>query len=270
MTRLDNLKILVAESRELDLVADMLEGEGAVVLRCPLVQILDLEDKADAQTWIAEFIARPFDDLILLTGEGLRRLVTLSGVRKDEFIAALGKTRTIIRGPKPARALRELGLNPKITAPEPTSKSIVAVLAQENIEGRRIGVQLYPGEGTQFLLDFLAAEGADISAVTPYRYASEAENEKVADAIHAMAAGKVDIIAFTSTPQIERLASVARELGLEKQLAEGYARTSIASIGPIVEDFLKKHGLAPAMQPESSFHLKPLVRAIIAWRERCR
>lgn len=266
MDALAGLKILVPESRELDLFATMLEAEGAAVLRCPLVQILDLEESAGADAWIDRCIAGDFDDLVLLTGEGLRRLLTLSGPRHDMLVAALGRLRTVTRGPKPARALRELGLSPGLAAAIPTSDGILQALANEDVAGRRIGVQLYPGDGAQHLVDSLRARGALVSAVTPYRYASEAETGQVSDAIRALAAGEIDMIAFTATPQIERLVKVAQEAGLATELSQGMARTPIASIGPIVDEKLRQHGFAVTVRPRSSFHLKPLVRAIMAWR----
>jgi uroporphyrinogen-III synthase len=267
MGTLANLKILVPESRELDLFATMLEAEGAAVLRCPLVQILDLEDSTDADAWIECCIAGDFDDLVLLTGEGLRRLFTLAGARRDALVAALGRLRTVTRGPKPARALREVGLSPGLAATVPTSDGILQALAHEDVAGRRIGVQLYPGDGAQHLVDALRARGAIVSSVTPYRYASEAETGQVSDAIRALASGAVGMIAFTATPQIERLVKVAQDAGLAAELAQGMARTPIASIGPIVDEKLRQHGFAVAVRPESSFHLKPLVRAIMAWRQ---
>jgi len=259
-----SLKILVPESRELDLFAGMLEAEGATALRCPLVRILDLEDAAAAREWIALFLRQPFDDLILLTGDGLRKLLALSGARSDVFIAVLGNTRTIVRGPKPARALREIGLSPDLAPRNPTSQGILDALAQENLQTRRIGLQLYPGKGT--LAEDLRARGAEVFPVTPYRYASQAENARVADAIHALAQGEIDVIAFTASPQIERLFAVAREAGLEKELAAGLARTRIAAIGPVVAETLKAYGFAAHIQPENNFHLRPLVRAIMARR----
>jgi hypothetical protein len=54
---------------------------------------------------------RECDDLILYTGEGVRRLVGFAeraGLR-DDFVAALGRVKKITRGPKPVRALREIG-----------------------------------------------------------------------------------------------------------------------------------------------------------------
>ena len=120
MGALDGLAILLPESRELDLFAGMLEAQGARPLRCPLVRILDVEDDSQVQAWIGHMTAAPFDFTVFLTGEGLRRLLGLSGARRDEFIAALARTRTVTRGPKPARALREIGLTPGMAAAEPT------------------------------------------------------------------------------------------------------------------------------------------------------
>ena len=115
--------IAVPETRELDVFAAMLERRGATVLRCPLVAILDAPDPQPVLAWIREFNAAAFDDLILLTGEGLRRLLKCIDSNapelKGEFIAQLARVRKITRGPKPARALRELGLKPDIAAQVP-------------------------------------------------------------------------------------------------------------------------------------------------------
>ena len=81
--------------------------------------------------------------------------------------------------------------------------------------------------------------------------------------------GKIDMIAFTSTPQIERLYAVAQEFGLGAELDKGLARTSIAAIGPVMEGALAAHGLSSAIRPTASFHLKPMVKAICtAWKVR--
>ena len=161
MTDLAKLTILVPESRELDLFAGMLEAEGAFTFRCPLVQILDLEDSSEAERWIEELIQRPFDDMIFLTGDGLRKLALLERSQVTTPLSrALGKTRTITRGPKPARALREIGLTPTLPATSPTSDGVLDALASEDLQGRRIGVQLYPGNGGLPLVAALTARGA--------------------------------------------------------------------------------------------------------------
>lgn len=264
---LSGKRIAVPESRELDLFARMLEEQGAETLRCPLVAIRDLDDPAPAEAWLKRLIAGKFDDLILLTGEGLRRLIGIArraGVEADT-VAALGKLRTITRGPKPVRALRELGLKAGLSAAEPTTAGIIATLARENLTGRGVGVQLYPSNPNAPLLDFLAQAGAKADAVLPYAYASDAESDQVAALIGAMADGKLDAIAFTGSMQLEHLAEVARARGMEAQLRDGLARTKIAAIGPVVSAAVEKIGGRVAITPAGgSFHLKPLVNAMVA------
>jgi uroporphyrinogen-III synthase len=263
---LANRRILVPESRELDLFAQMLEAQGATTLRCPMVAILDLEDPAPVEPWLRRLAGGGFDDLILLTGEGLRRILGIArryGI-EAELRAALPRLRTITRGPKPARVLRELGLAPSLPAQVPTTQGVIDVLAQERLSGRRIGVQLYPGNPNHALIDFLRGAGAEPDAVLPYRYASDAETEQVEAAIRAMAAGAIDAIAFTSSPQLQRLQEVAQERVLAAELRQGLARTKIAAIGPVVQTALEAAGYRADIVPEGSFHMKPLVTAICA------
>jgi len=264
---LSGKRIAVPESRELDLFARMLEEQGAETLRCPLVAIRDLDDPAPAEAWLRRLIDGSFDDLILLTGEGLRRLMGVARRAGIEAlaVAALGKLRTVTRGPKPVRALRELALKAGLSASEPTTAGVIATLKAENLTGRRVGVQLYPGNPNAALLDFLAQAGASADPVLPYTYASDAESDRVAALIAAMAAGQLDAIAFTSSPQIERLAEVARTRGITAQLRDGLARTKIASIGPVVTAAVERIGGRVAIVPAgNAFHLKPLVNAIAA------
>lgn len=264
---LSGLRIMVPESRELDLFAAMLEAEGAVALRCPMVKILPLHDTAEAGAWIDAAIRGDFDELIFLTGEGLRHLLLVADKRRDSLIAALKRMRLTVRGPKPTRALREIGLSPDVTAPIPTSDGVLETFGESDLSGRRIGAQLYPGGGAEKMVRALRARGATLFPVTPYRYASEAETGQVAGFIRELAAGRIGMVAFTASLQIERLMWVARETGLDAELKQGLARTAIASVGPVVQEALQKYGYAAAVQPESSFHLKPLVRAIARWCE---
>jgi uroporphyrinogen-III synthase len=266
MKALSGLRVMVPESRELDLFAAMLEAEGAVALRCPMVRILPLHDTAEAAAWIEAAIRGDFDELILLTGEGLRHLLLVADDRRDAFIAALKRMRLTVRGPKPTRALREIGLAPDVTAPVPTSDGVLETFGDGALSGRRIGAQLYPGTGAEKMVSALRRRGAALFPVTPYRYATEAETEEVAAFIREMAAGRIGLVAFTASLQIERLMWVARETGLDEALKQGLIRTPIASVGPVVRESLQKYGYDAAVQPENSYHLKPLVRAIARWR----
>lgn len=257
-------RILVPESREIDLFARMLEARGAEAVRCPMVAIYDLDDPAPVEAWLRRLASGAFNDLILLTGEGLRRLL---GVAKragiePETIAALGRLRIITRGPKPARVLRELGLAPGLAAEAPTTAGVIATLRRESLGGRRIGVQLYPGNPNRLLIDFFRQAGAEPDPVVPYRYASDAEAHAVEASIRAMAAGAYDAIAFTSTSQLERLQAVAKERNIETELRQGLQRLRVAAVGPVIAAALARLGVGAAT-PAASFHMKPLIGTLV-------
>ena len=261
---LDGRRIAVLEHRELDRLGGMLEAQGALTLRCPLVLIADAPDPAPVLAWLHRFIDAPPDDLVLMTGEGLRRLrgfAERAGL-EAAFRGALGQVRTITRGPKPARALREIGLTPGLRAERPTSEGVVAALAEGELGGRRVAVQLYP-DAPAILVDFLANAGALPDPVWPYLYLPAAGGDAIRELIEEIAGGRVDALAFTSAAQIPQLFAQARDAKAETRLREALARTRIAAVGPVVAGELERHGLAVAIMPRDSFFMKPLVTAIV-------
>ncbi|HEY3908268.1 MAG TPA: uroporphyrinogen-III synthase [Stellaceae bacterium] len=258
-------RIALPETREAGRLATMLQAQGAQTVSCPLVAIVDAADPTPVIGWLRRFVEAPFDDLILLTGEGLDRLhatAERSGVEQG-FLDALAKARKITRGPKPARALRQLGLDPDLRAEQPTTEGVVALIAGYDLHGRRVGVQLYPGANNR-IVEFLRGAEAIPDAVVPYEYASEADDQKVKALIDQMAAGAIDVIAFTSAPQVRRLFEVARALDCEEPLRVGLGRTGIAAIGPIVVAELQRRGVTAAIVPSGPYFMKPLVSAVVA------
>ena len=262
--QLKGRRVALAEARELDLLAGMLEREGAEVVRCPLVSIIDSPDVTSVETWLRRVLAGSCQDIIFYTGEGLRRLLGFAeraGLR-EEFVAALVHVRKITRGPKPARALREVGLSPDLAAETPTTDGLIALFENENLRGRAVGVQIYGQEANMQLIAFLKDNGALVDIVAPYVYASQADDRQVQDLIRAMADGQIDVIAFTSSPQIRRLEEVAEKADITAHLKNGLERTKVAAVGPIVAKELSQRGLRADAMPESSYTMKPLVRAI--------
>ena len=263
--RLNGYRILILETREEAQFSRLLADQGADVLQCPMFTIHDAPDPAPIEAWIRRFIERPCDDLVLMTGEGLRRLMKVArriGVDQD-FIAALAKARKFARGPKPGRALREIGLEPQVTTEKPTSEGIAEMLAGLDLHGRRVGLQLYPDKDHGALTGAIEAQGAKVEPVLPYVYDAQAADANIVTAIDAMAQGHVDAIALTSSGQVRRLIEVARAHGCEPRLREGLARTPIASVGPVVSDELKAHGLRTDIYPANdAFFMKPLISAM--------
>ena len=263
--RLNGYRILILETREEAQFSRLLAEQGADVLRCPMFTIHDAPDSKPIEAWIRRAIEQPCDDLVLMTGEGLRRLIKVAR-RMDadqDFIAALGRMRKFARGPKPGRALREIGLEPQVTTDKPTSEGIAETLARVDLGGHRLGLQLYPDKDHSVLIDAIAARGATVDPVLPYVYDAKAAETNIITAIDEMARGAIDAIALTSSGQVRRLIEVAQAHGCEARLREGLARTPIASVGPVVSDELKSRGLRIDISPANdAYFMKPLISAM--------
>ena len=263
--RLNGDRILIQETREEAQFSRLLTEQGADVLQCPMFTIHDAPDPAPIEAWIRRFVAAPCDDLVLMTGEGLRRLMKV--VRRigleQEFVAALGQARKFARGPKPGRALREIGLEPQVTTEKPTSEGIAEMLSRVDLSGHRLGLQLYPDKDHGVLIGAIKAQGAEVDTVLPYVYDAQAADANIVTAIDEMAAGRIDAIALTSSGQVRRLVDVAKAHGREAQLRDGLAQTPIASVGPVVSDELRSQGLRTDISPANeAYFMKPLISAM--------
>src|SRR4051794_38792419 len=263
--RLTGYRILILETREEAQLSRLLAEQGADVLRCPMFTIRDAPDSAPIEAWIGRCIEKPLDDLVLMTGEGLRRLVSVSrgiGAERD-FVEAIGKARKFARGPKPGRALREIGLEPQVTTEKPTSEGVAATLSRLDLRGHRLGLQLYPDKDHAALIGAIRAQGAEVDTVLPYVYDAEVADANIVTAIDEMAQAHIDAIALTSSGQVRRLFEVAQAQRCEARLREGLARTRIASVGPVVSEELRSHGLQPDITPPNdAYFMKPLISAM--------
>ena len=81
--------------------------------------------------------------------------------------------------------------------------------------------------------------------------------------IDSLRAGEIDVIAFTSQPQYQRLAAVAKAHGKADSLHQSLVDTTIAAVGPVVKNVLSDAGIPVEITPESSFFMKPLVRKMV-------
>jgi uroporphyrinogen-III synthase len=258
-------RIAVPESRELDLFSRMLERLGARVLRCPLVLVRPLDQADHLDRWLRALAQSGHDVLVFYTGVGVTHLVARAdrlGL-KDEVLAAFGRAKRISRGPKPVAALRKLDLTVDVVADQPTTEGLLALFASFPLEGLKVGVQLYPGGSDDSLRQLVLDGGAQYDPIVPYAYASDERDGEVAALIREMAAGQVDLIAFTSTPQVGRLIDVAARMDLSQELAQAFQNTPVAAIGPITAQAVIKAGAKVDIQPAANFHLKPLVMEIV-------
>jgi uroporphyrinogen-III synthase len=264
MTRsLAGSRVALAEGRQLEELADLLTAEGAEPLRYPLLAILDPPDAEPVLAWLRDLLADRFVYLVLLTGEGVRHLLGFAerAGQREEFIAALSRTRSVLRGPKPVLALKQIGLTPYRIASAPTTEGVIAALRQEPLHGVAVGVQLYSPDNPP-LLEFLTSAGAVAHPVLPYVYAPASDAERVVELIDRLDGGGVDVLVFTSSPQWTRLEEVAAAQGRQEALRRGLERVCVAAVGPVMADALRRAGVRVDVCPERGFVMKNLVQQI--------
>jgi len=262
--------IAIGETRERERLCEMLRAKGATVVSCPVVAAADAPDSAPVEQWLRGLAAGELDLCVFYTGEGTRRLLATAqrmGIAADVH-RALAAVQTVARGPKSARALRDVGLLPSLALETPTTEGIIDLLRTRDLAGAKVGVQLYPRASSKRLLQFLRGAGAEPRPVFPYVYADGSEEPVVRDLVARMVSGHVDVMVFTSRAQVDRLFEVAARLGLEAALTAGLRRTRIATIGPVVAAAVRARNLRVGIVPAELFFMKSLVNEIVSAAQR--
>jgi uroporphyrinogen decarboxylase len=247
------LRVIAFESRMAAEAASLIERFGGRATIAPSMRELPLQHNAAALEFAARLAAEQIDIVVFFTGVGVRELLRVAETqyRREQIVAGLRRIVTVTRGPKPVAVLRELGLEPSITIPEPnTWHEILSVLtAQIRLEGKRIAVQEY-GVSNPELLAGLEARGAIVFCVPVYRWTLPEDLGPLRAAAHAIAQTEVDVALFTSSAQVTNLIQIAEAEGIAAQMRDRARHIVIASIGPVCSQALRAHGLEPDLQPE--------------------
>lgn len=249
------LRVLSLESRRAAEMAKLIETYGGTAIVAPSMREVPLESNAEAQNFTRKLLAGEFDVVVFLTGVGTRALtrVAESVSPREEFVAALNKIPVVARGPKPVAALKELGITPIVTAPEPnTWRELLAALDENRdklpLKGKRIAVQEY-GASNPELLAGLVERGAQISQVPVYEWALPEDLQPLRDAVATIARGQADVALFTTSIQIIHLLKIAAEMNQQNEVIQGFAKILVGSIGPMTSEELRSHGVAVDLEP---------------------
>jgi len=234
-------------------MAALIQNYGGEPIVAPSMRELPLEQNTAALEFMRDLKAGKIDVVIFLTGVGTRTLIEAvsASYSPAELTQAFKAATLVARGPKPVAALKEIGLNPQITVPEPnTWREILAALNKMgNLRGKRVAVQEY-GITRRELMDGLKALGANVFSVPVYRWALPEDTAPLKSAIREITANRTDIALFTNATQIDHLFKVAADEGLDRQLRSALPKVVIASIGPVCTEALEHFGLKADIEPE--------------------
>ncbi len=250
---LQGLTVVSFESRRGAEMAELIRRHGGVPVVAPSMREVPLRDASAVADFLARLEAGALDVLIALTGVGMRALAQAAAetVPPARLAELLSRLVLVARGPKPVAALRELGLRPQLTVPEPnTWRDLLASLdAAVPLAGRRVAVQEY-GVTNEELLRGLEQRGAEVLRVPVYRWELPEDTGPLREAVRLLAGGGADAVLFTSATQVEHVVRIAAETQLSAPLRAAVRRVLVASIGPICSDAVRRHGMPVDVEPE--------------------
>jgi uroporphyrinogen-III synthase len=243
------MRVLALESRRGVEMAELIRRQGGEPFVAPAMREVPIAEDSEIFRFADRLFAGAFEMMILLTGVGTRQLNRLLAARygNTAFADALRKLNVVARGPKPVAALRELGVTPAAVAPEPnTWREVLRVI--QTCNERRIAVQEY-GRSNAELLDALRVRGAEVTTVRVYQYGLPEDAGPLREAARRLAAGEFQAALFTTAVQIEHLAQVAREQGIEEAALAALRKCLVGSIGPTTTEALEEFDVHPALEP---------------------
>lgn len=263
MNDLTGRRIVLTAQRRGEEFAGALERRGAEVIHAPTMSHVPHVDDPELLARTRELIARAPEILVVMTAVGFRGLLEVAqacGVGA-ELLAVLQEAEILTRGPKARGAVQAAGLAVSWTADSETAQEVKEHLAGRNLAGARVAVQ-HHGAGADGIDEQLRGAGADVVSLVVYRWGPAPDPQAVERAVHDVARGDVDCIAFTAAPGVEAFLAAARDMGqLDAVLAslrEGRVRAS--AVGDTTAAPLRALDVTPLVPQR--FRLGALVKLI--------
>jgi uroporphyrinogen-III synthase len=251
----DGLRVLSLESRRAKEIGQLIANNGGMPMVAPSTREVPSGPNDEELKFAADLQQDQYGAVILLTGVGTRVLAQAieSVLPREQFVAALSRTKVVARGPKPIAVLREFGVPVALAVPEPnTWREILQSLDQNSdkipLNGKLVAVQEY-GVPSPELYAGLSERGAEVFPVPVYKWRPPEDTRPLRNAITALSKKEVDVAMFTSSVQIHHLFQFAEEMQLRDAVLAGLHHSVVASIGPTTSATLRDFGIQVDVEP---------------------
>ncbi len=250
---LAGLRVAAFESRRSVEMASLIERHGGRAFVSPAMRETPLVHNQAIAEFAHRVLIADFDAMIILTGVGFRHLLAEveRKVDRQRFLDALSDLTTIVRGPKPAAALREVGITPSWIAPPPSTWREVLKTIDEHaaVVNQRVVVQEY-GVTNPSLTAGLEARGAEVAPLRIYEWELPEDTTPLEENLRQIVAGNRDVALFTAAQQVVNLLEIAERLKITPQLFQAMKGMAIGSVGPTTSEVLRDKGFSVDFEPE--------------------
>ncbi len=246
------LTVAAFENRMAAEMTGLIERYGGRPMVTPAMREVPLEDNREALQFGERLLADQVDVLILMTGVGLETLIGVLKTRHplESITEALRRITLVARGPKPAAVLKQLGLTPTFTVPEPnTWRDLLRTLDTNSpVLGLRVALQEY-GASNAELLEELRERGATLFRVPVYRWALPESLDQLREALGNILAGQVDVLLITNAVQVDHVMQMLTKDGGVEPFKQAVNRMVVASVGPTASERLRHYGWPVDVEP---------------------
>ncbi len=252
---------VTSDRRSGDLIT-ALERRGAQVLHAPALKIAPNDQDVQLLTETRELIRQRPEVVLVTTGYGMRRWLEVADTAGlgAELTAVLEQAQIFARGPKAVGAVRAAGLEDAQATDLETTASLVDVVADRGLTGRRVAIQLH-GYTDEVQLARLRGLSAAVLTVTPYRWVQPAAADKLPRLIEATARCQLDAVVFTSAPGAVATLETAEALGLGTPFLHALgSEVMAAAVGPVTAAPLRAVGLDPLVPDR--YRMGALIRLV--------
>ena len=243
--------IAITESRRASELATLIARLGGEPRSAPAVREVPCRDRGPALQALEWICRGEVAAILFLTGVGTRAFLDLATERgrRDDLARALHGMLVGARGPKPVAVLRAAAIRIDLIPGEPTSEALLDELRiSRELRGTTIAVQLFGDD--RALVERLASLGAEPLPIPLYEWALPEDQAPLVRLIGDLTRGAIDVIAFTSSPQVTHLFAFAERLGAGTELARALRDTvTVAAVGPVCAATLKARGILAAIRP---------------------
>ncbi len=250
---LKGLNIAALESRRASDMERLIAKYQGLPFVSPSMREVTVTENREAIDFAYRVITGEINIVIFLTGVGFQHLLAAieRSVDKQRFLNALSDITTVVRGPKPAAALRDAGVTATVKVPEPNTwrELLAAIDAHVPITNHKVGLQEY-GKSNSSLIAGLEARGAEVIPVRVYNWELPLDTVPLEANIRALIAGQRDALLFTSAHQAANLLRLSGDLGVEQELRAALRNVIVASIGPTTSEMLRQNDLPVDLEPE--------------------